>query len=470
MQLLSPDGVYRLIMQGDGNLVLYKGAAALWSTQTDGNTGAYTVMQGDGNLVVYAGGVAKWNSHTNGFSGAHLALQNDSNLVIYGSGHPLWDRGRGYLGDSLRAGWTLTAGASLLSADRQYRLIMQGDGNLVLYKGSAALWSTQTDGNTGAYAMMQGDGNLVVYAGGVAKWNSQTNGFNGAYLSLQNDSNLVVYGGGHPLWDRHTGYLGDLLRGGWTLASGAFLLSADRQYRLIMQGDGNLVLYKGAAVLWSTQTDGNTGAYAVMQGDGNLVVYAGGVAKWNSDTDGFNGAWLALQDDSNLVIYQGSAIWDRSHGLLSLGVTEGQWPGTSGPVAAHEKYGYPYPNPPQCTAGGACVADAWLFYQGQCTSWVAYRLNQLNGFGFSNYYGGRRWGNAGEWDNAAMALGIPLNGTPALGSVAWYPGHVAYVEKVVSASEVIISEMNYDFGNGFRVRKVNTSAGWPAAFIHIHDR
>ena len=97
MQLLSPDGVYRLIMQGDGNLVLYKGPTALWSTGTNGSQGAYAVMQGDGNLVVYAGGVAKWNSHTNGFNGAYLSLQDDSNLVIYQGGSAIWDRSHGLL-------------------------------------------------------------------------------------------------------------------------------------------------------------------------------------------------------------------------------------------------------------------------------------------------------------------------------------------------------------------------------------
>jgi surface antigen len=370
----------------------------------------------------------------------------------------------------LLPGQSLTAGMQLLSPDGVYRLVMQGDGNLVLYKGSSDLWSSGTQNNAGAYAVMQPDGNLVVYAGGVAKWHSHTNGFDGAYLSLQNDSNLAIYGSGHPLWDRGRGYLGDSLRNGWTLTPGAFLLSLDHQYRLVMQGDGNLVLYKGSSALWSSGTQDNAGAYAVMQPDGNLVVYAGGVAKWHSHTNGFDGALLVLQNDSNLVIYQGAAIWDRSHGLLSLGVTQGQWPGTSGPVAAHDQYGYPYPNAPQCTAGGACVNDAWFFWQGQCVSWVAYRLNQLNGFGFSNSYGGHQWGSAETWDNAAAAEGIPMNGTPALGSVAWYPAHVAYVEKVLSPTEVVISEMNYDYGNGFRVRAINTSAGWPSGFIHIHDR
>src|SRR5665213_2450799 len=151
-------------------------------------------------------------------------------------------------------------------------------------------------------------------------------------------------------------------------------------------------------------------------------------------------------------------------------VTEGQWPGTSGPGAANSQYGYPYANPPACTDGGACLTDAWDFYQGQCTSWVAYRLNQLNGIAFNNNYGGRHWGNAEDWGGTAEALGIAVNGTPSVGSVAWYSsGHVAYVEEVRSPTSVVISEMNYDYDNGFRVRTITPSSGWPTDFIHIHD-
>jgi hypothetical protein len=50
----SPDGLYSLIMQGDGNLVLYaQGSGARWSSGTY-SPGAIAWMQGDGNLVVYS--------------------------------------------------------------------------------------------------------------------------------------------------------------------------------------------------------------------------------------------------------------------------------------------------------------------------------------------------------------------------------------------------------------------------------
>jgi surface antigen len=216
-----------------------------------------------------------------------------------------------------------------------------------------------------------------------------------------------------------------------------------------------------------------------MQGDGNLVIYTSATKPvWASNTAGTGGGnHLVMQNDGNLVIYTsaGKPVWASNAVASGSGLTTGQWAGTAGPVAASKYYAYPYPNAPQCTAGAhQCVSDKWGFYQGQCTSWVAYRLNQLNGIGFNNYYrqpSGQRWGAAVSWGGAARNVGISVNGTPALGSVAWYSsGHVAYVEKVNSPTSVVISEMNYDYANGFRVRTITTSGGWPTGFIHIADR
>jgi surface antigen len=157
----------------------------------------------------------------------------------------------------------------------------------------------------------------------------------------------------------------------------------------------------------------------------------------------------------------------------------GRWPGRAGPRAAARYFGYPYPHPPACTNGGACVADTWAFYRGQCTSWVAYRLNQLGRIAFTNSYGGKgRWGNAVDWARQARKLGITVNTTPAAGAIAWYAstrpapdGHVAYVEKVSSATSFVMSEMNYDGKNGFWVHTITTATGdWPTEFIHFASR
>ena len=160
-------------------------------------------------------------------------------------------------------------------------------------------------------------------------------------------------------------------------------------------------------------------------------------------------------------------------------LTLGQWPGRAGTRAAATEYGYPYPHPPACTDGGKCVADKWAFFRGQCTSWVAYRLNQRGGIAFTNYFGGLgRWGNAVHWRAEAKKLKITVNTTPTAGAVAWYSatkaapdGHVAYVEKVNSPTSFVMSEMNYDADNGFWVHTITRATGdWPTEFIHFAGR
>lgn len=93
----SPNRLYRLIQQHDGNLVLQSmpGSKPLWSTGTHGNAGSVTKLQADGNLVVYApGNRAIWASHTESHRNSILFVQNDANAVIYATGNvPVWATG-----------------------------------------------------------------------------------------------------------------------------------------------------------------------------------------------------------------------------------------------------------------------------------------------------------------------------------------------------------------------------------------
>ena len=102
----------------------------------------------------------------------------------------------------MHGGDRLRSGEQLMSSNGDYRLRMQGDGNLVLLDGSSPVWATGTDGNAGAALWMQGDGNaVVVSSAGTPLWATGTDGNSGAYLTLQNDRNLVLTGsGGRVLW------------------------------------------------------------------------------------------------------------------------------------------------------------------------------------------------------------------------------------------------------------------------------
>jgi hypothetical protein len=206
-RLQSADQRYTLVMQRDSNLVQYVGSRPLWASNTAGrNSYNDTIlrMQGDGNLVLYAhNNVPIWASNTAGNPGAFLVLQNDANLVVvHPSGRPLWASGA--VNNRLNGGERLNPGQFIQSPDRQYRMIMQGDGNLVLYRGNTPLWASNTRAANSTLEM-QGDGNLVVYAPGhIAVWASGTFSQYSALIG-QNDGNFVVYApGNNPVWSTKT--------------------------------------------------------------------------------------------------------------------------------------------------------------------------------------------------------------------------------------------------------------------------
>lgn len=89
--MTSPNGVYTLLMQADGNLVLRTASTVLWASNTM-STGSYMRFQGEGNLVVYnSSNVAVWASSGGGYRCARLQVQNDGNMVIVSSDNvPVW--------------------------------------------------------------------------------------------------------------------------------------------------------------------------------------------------------------------------------------------------------------------------------------------------------------------------------------------------------------------------------------------
>ena len=90
--IVSPNGQYRLIMQGDGNLVLYSPNRAIWWTGTQNTGASLFVIQGDGNMVIYSPSRAVWASYTQNRGAKTLFMQDDGNLVLYdASFRPIWN-------------------------------------------------------------------------------------------------------------------------------------------------------------------------------------------------------------------------------------------------------------------------------------------------------------------------------------------------------------------------------------------
>jgi len=112
--------------------------------------------------------------------------------------------------NTLNAGKTLKAGERLTSKNGKYILQMQeNDGNLCVYRFSNGkrggfVWGSMKYGFKNARLIMQTDGNLVVYDGNnKAKWSSKTHPYNNAKfrnpslrpvkLVLENNGKLNLY-------------------------------------------------------------------------------------------------------------------------------------------------------------------------------------------------------------------------------------------------------------------------------------
>jgi hypothetical protein len=197
-ELVSVGGQYTLIMQDDGNLVVYGNGCVIWASNTSNVSGEGAndlSMQTDGNLVIYTGtGVALWSSRTAGTgSGNSLNMQVDGNLVVYNSAaQPLWASGAGNA-DQLCSPHTMGLDWYIHSPDSQYKLLMQDDGNLVIYGPNGATWATGTVGSSAVSLNMQSDGNLVLYTSAAKPvWASNTAGAGPGYNLVMQDSGILV--------------------------------------------------------------------------------------------------------------------------------------------------------------------------------------------------------------------------------------------------------------------------------------
>ena len=115
----------------------------------------------------------------------------------------------------------------------------------------------------------------------------------------------------------------------------------------------------------------------------------------------------------------------------------------------------------------------WQMYPGHnCTNYVAYRLVR-GGMSATRPWSGT--GMAYNWGRAKSGI---TDGTPMVGAVAWWrrnvpgagsSGHVAYVERVLSPTQIVISEDSWS--GDFHWRRISKSGtGWPTGFIHFNDR
>lgn len=122
--------------------------------------------------------------------------------------------------------------------------------------------------------------------------------------------------------------------------------------------------------------------------------------------------------------------------------------------------------------GAVSNRSYWRMYPGHnCVNYAAYRMIQA-GMPAQRPWTGN--GNAANWGHAMASI---TDQTPAVGAVAWWDayhhvgsaGHVAYIEKVVSPTDIIISEDSWS--GTFHWQEVTKDSGfWPSGFIHFRDK
>ncbi len=136
----------------------------------------------------------------------------------------------------------------------------------------------------------------------------------------------------------------------------------------------------------------------------------------------------------------------RLIGMTALAVAVTGVPGPAGAAVGSNDYPYASSTPD--------TVDSWNFYTRECTSFVAWRLNNDLGIPFTNQYDNPagNWGNAEHWDDAAASVGIAVDGNPSANSVAvWNPfvngvgsaGHVAFVMSVNGDGTINVEEYNW---------------------------
>lgn len=108
--------------------------------------------------------------------------------------------------------------------------------------------------------------------------------------------------------------------------------------------------------------------------------------------------------------------------------------------------GYPWANDSNyCDSDSHCPSDKWGFGIRQCTSYVAWYFNEVEGKRWYNTRPGS--GDAANWPALAADQGYSVSSTPQKGAIVSWDfgryGHVAIVESVNSNGTFNLSEYNW---------------------------
>lgn len=186
-ELWSLDRRFRFTYQTDGNLVVYSPDGVLWASHTGGRASNALIMQNDGNLVLYDNSTPVWWSGTpGGVVSAHLVMQNDGNLVLYRSNGTTWATNTHYVGTATNS--TTLKGAPLLHTTN-----IANDGTI---KNNFGQTSPIPNHTTGWGMTMTGKVKLPT----AGNWNMRVYSDNGVRVWIDDKLVLDSWTNSNPRW------------------------------------------------------------------------------------------------------------------------------------------------------------------------------------------------------------------------------------------------------------------------------
>lgn len=197
-------------------------------------------------------------------------------------------------------------------------------------------------------------------------------------------------------------------------------------------------------VIHKVQSNSNAGHYAQFYDAAREIITAAGID--TSQSGESDGKWAEIQAKDNNAVPAAGTSCESGGGSRNVESSEAD-------------NDYPWDD---ITPGpGVYHVDPFKFYYGECTSFVAWRINRDLGVSengpwkFANNTGGVNKGNGAEWKSAWEQLGWKISNKPVPGAVAWWgpgggegvgdAGHVAYVADVTGDGKVIIEEYNNSY-------------------------
>jgi hypothetical protein len=257
-ELKSPKGAYVLIMQSDGNLVLYRAhdMVAIWATYTHGKGANRAVMQHDGNFVLYrSDNVAVWSSNTHGRADVQrIQLQSDGNLVIYSAAGAVWASRSEQIHGRIGEKWT-AVGAQNHFLGEPISTELQtpdGRGRFNHFQGGSIYWTPQADAR-------------IIHGAIRDKWASLDweRGFLGYPTSDQavtpnGKGQYVHFGSASIYWTNETGahvVLGDIRNAwqsvGWENSALGFPITDET---VTPDRRGRFSHFQGGSIYWTPET------------------------------------------------------------------------------------------------------------------------------------------------------------------------------------------------------------------------